>query len=134
MDFLKLLKKWLRSACVWYAVVSLLMLCIGVAVGSGSSVLSTKSYLMMFPFGLCMSAAGMLYRSAKIDRWLRILAHYAISIVAFLLFLLLPNENPAVPFKASFVLIMIVLLSVVYWLLFLFVHIFRKRLSKLLED
>ncbi|MBQ9784361.1 MAG: hypothetical protein IJW29_02565 [Clostridia bacterium] len=134
LGFFELLAIWFRTGLLWYAVISLLWMVAGSLTGVGDKYLNVKAFLMLFPFGLCMSAAGMLFASAKIQRWLRILGHYVITIVAFILFVLLPNQNAAAPFKGSFILILIVLLTVIYWILFLFVHIFKTKIKKLFEE
>lgn len=134
MGFFQLLTLWFRNGLLWYAVISLLWLVAGSATGVGDKYLAARSFLMMLPFGLCMSAAGMLFSSKKLQRWLRLLGHYVITIVAFILFILLPNQNDAAPFKGSFVLVLIVLLTAIYWLLFLLVHIFKTKIKKLFEE
>ena len=133
-SFFQLLGLWLRGGLLWYAVISLLWLAAGSATGVGDKHLVARSFLMLFPFGLCMSTAGMLFSTQKIPRWLRVLGHYVITIVAFILFILLPNQNDAAPFRGSFILILIVLLTAIYWLLFLLVHIFKTKIKKLFEE
>ncbi len=134
LSFFHLLKSWFCGGLLWYAVISLLWLVAGSATGVGDKFLNVRAFLMMFPFGLCMSAAGILFSSPKIRRWLRMLGHYVITIVSFMLFILLPNQNAAAPFKASFVMILIVLLTLIYWFLFLCVHIFKTKIKQLFEE
>ncbi len=132
MSFWKLFRKWIRGGCVWYAVVSLAILLVGVLTDTPFTGNGALSFLLIFPFGLSVSAAGLLYRHKPIARWIRILSHYSITVVAFLVFLLLPNMQGDV--TGARVLIMLFAISVVYWFLYLLVHIFRKRLNKLLEE
>lgn len=128
--FLKI-KKWFVSGCVWYAVISLMFLIINVVFSkNAASGISSKSFLLLFPFGLSMSGAGMLYRS-KLPRWSRILSHYLISIVSFLVFMLLPAGSST---TGVFVLIWLVLLSAIYWILFALVHIFSMRWKRVWEE
>ena len=84
----------------------------------------------MFPFGLSMSGAGMIYRG-KLPRWSRILSHYLISIISFLLFMLLPAGSLS---SGVYVLLMLVLLTVIYWILFAIVHIFQVRWKRVMEE
>ena len=126
------IKEWLVSGCVWYAVISLIFLIIDIALSNtkATHVISSTSFLLIFPFGLAMSGAGMLYRS-KLPRWSRILSHYLISVVSFLLFMLLPAGSAS---SGVYVLLMLVLLTVIYWILFALVHIFAKRWKRVVEE
>ncbi len=126
------IKQWLVGGCVWYAIVSLIFLIIDIALSNTDAmhVISSTSFLLIFPFGLSMSGAGMLYRS-KLPRWSRILLHYIISVVSFLLFMLLPAGSVS---SGVYVLLMLVLLTVIYWILFALVHIFSARWKRVVEE
>ena len=126
------IKQWLVSGCVWYAVISLIFLIIDIALSNtkATHVISSTSFLLIFPFGLSMSGAGMLYRS-KLPRWSRSLSHYIISVVSFLLFMLLPAGSTS---SGVYVLLMLVLLTVIYWILFALVHIFSARWKRVIEE
>jgi hypothetical protein len=77
-----------------------------------------------------MSWAGMIYKG-KLPRWSRILLHYVISVVSFLLFMLLPAGSAS---TGVYVLLMLVLLTVIYWILFAVVHIFAARWKRVVEE
>ena len=125
------IKQWFVGGCVWYAIISLIFLVIDIALSKDAThVISSTSFLLIFPFGLSMSGAGMLYRS-KLPRWSRILSHYIISIVSFLLFMLLPAGSLS---SGVYVLLMLVLLTVIYWILFALVHIFSMRWKRVVEE
>ncbi|MBE6699782.1 MAG: hypothetical protein E7584_06055 [Ruminococcaceae bacterium] len=126
------IKQWLVGGCVWYAIISLIFLIIDLIISSNNAthVVSATSFLLMFPFGLSMSGAGMLYKS-KLPRWSRILLHYVISVVSFLLFMLLPAGSIS---SGVYVLLMLVLLTVIYWILFALVHIFSIRWKRVVEE
>lgn len=126
------IKQWFVGGCVWYAIISLIFLIVDFALSytNATHVISSTSFLLIFPFGLCMSGAGMLYKS-KLPRWSRILLHYIISIVSFLLFMLLPAGSLS---SAVYVLLMLVLLTVIYWILFALVHIFSVRWKRVVEE
>ena len=126
------IKQWFTGGCVWYAIISLLFLIIDLALSQkdATHVISSTSFLLIFPFGLAMSGAGMLYKS-KLPRWSRILLHYVISIVSFLLFMLLPAGSTS---SGVYVLLMLVLLTVIYWILFALVHIFAARWKRVVEE
>ena len=126
------IKQWFVGGCVWYAIISLIFLVIDLILSNTNAihVISSTSFLLIFPFGLCMSGAGMLYKS-KLPRWSRILLHYIISIVSFLLFMLLPAGSLS---SGVYVLLMLVLLTVIYWILFALVHIFAARWKRVVEE
>ena len=125
------IKQWFTGGCVWYAIISLIFLVIDIALSKDAThVISSTSFLLIFPFGLSMSGAGMLYRS-KLPRWSRILSHYIISIVSFLLFMLLPAGSLS---SGVYVLLMLVLLTVIYWIRFALVHIFSMRWKRVMEE
>lgn len=125
------IKQWFVGGCVWYAIISLIFLIIDLAFSKNAThVISSTSFLLMFPFGLSMSGAGMLY-SSKLPRWSRILSHYLISVIAFLLFMLLPAGSVS---SGVYVLLMLVLLTVIYWILFALVHIFSARWKRVVEE
>ena len=126
------IKQWLVGGCVWYAIISLIFLIIDLIISSNNAthVVSATSFLLMFPFGLSMSGAGMLYKT-KLPRWSRILLHYVISVVSFLLFMLLPAGSIS---SGVYVLLMLVLLTVIYWILFALVHIFSIRWKRVVEE
>ena len=132
MKIFSKIKQWLVGGCVWYAIISLIFLIIDIALSDTkvTHVISSTSFLLIFPFGLSMSGAGMLYRS-KLPRWSRILSHYVISVVSFLLFMLLPAGSTS---SGVYVLLMLVLLTVIYWILFALVHIFSARWKRVMEE
>ncbi len=126
------IKQWFVVGCVWYAIISLIFLMIDLIISynNATHVIAATSFLLIFPFGLSMSGAGMLYRS-KLPRWSRILLHYGISIVSFLVFMLLPAGSLS---SGVYVLLMLVLLTVIYWILFGIVHIFTARWRRVVEE
>lgn len=124
------IKQWFVSGCVWYALISLLFILIDLIASGATHGISSLSFLLFFPFGLCMSAAGMIYKS-KLPRWSRILLHYVITVLAFLLCLILPTGSVS---SGVYVLLMLVLLSAIYWALFPLVHILSARWKRVLEE
>ena len=131
MNTFNKIKQWLVGGCVWYAIISLVFLIIDLALSKNAThVISSTSFLLIFPFGLSMSCAGMIYKG-KLPRWSRILSHYLISIISFLLFMLLPAGSVS---SGVYVLLMLVLLTVIYWILFAIVHIFQVRWKRVMEE
>ena len=78
-----------------------------------------------------MSAGGLLLGVGSVPRWARYLLHYLFTLLAIVLFLWLPNNPIASP---STVLILWVAFTVVYWLIFLLVHLIGARIRRLMEE
>lgn len=131
MKALLTLKKWFTGGCVWYAVISLGLLLVEKLIGSDKLAVNANSFLLMFPFGLSVSGGSLLIKNEKIARWIRWLSHYGITVAAFFLFLLLPA---GVSLSPASVLLLFFFLSLLYWLLFFLVHIFRKRFKRIFEE
>ena len=129
------IKQWFVGGCVWYAIILLVPLLINEVLSYTQHVkeVPTKAFFFLYLFAFSMSGAGMLYRS-KLPRWSRILGHYGISILSFLLFILLPAGTTGALPLGVLVLSMLVLLSVIYWILFAIVHIFAARWKRVLEE
>ena len=89
------------------------------------------SFLWMFPFGLAMSAAGMLLSNEHLARWVRFLLHHVITLLAIFLFLWLPSN--ASPTGAE-VLVFFALLCVLYWILFGLIAFLYTRIRKLMDE
>ena len=128
------IKKWLGGGCVYFTVTALLILffnfaALGTVKDAGN--ISMYSFLLMFPFGLCLSAAGMLLGAKGLSSWIRFLSHYLITVLAVFLFLILPSGASA---NSSFYLVMFALLSALYWILFGFVALIRNRVRRLMEE
>ena len=120
MKSLQIIKEWLRGACVWFSATSLTMLLIGILFLPNMDYIASLSYLLFFPFGLCMSGAGQLMKLEKLSRALRRLLHFLIALLSFLLFVFLPaNVSLTLPFIFFFLL----LFSMIYWIAVGVLHI-----------
>ncbi len=124
MKPLQILKKWLRDACVWFTVLSLSMLLIGILFLSDMDYISTLSYLLFLPFGLCMSAAGLLLSVQRLSTFLRWLFHYIITILSLVLFLVLPSGTT---FSFPMAFFFFLLFSMIYWISVCVIHILRTN-------
>ena len=70
-------------------------------------------------------------RNKKIARWIAYLSHYVISVASVYIFLWLPSGTVASP---STPLLIMVLFSVLYWMVFGLVLLIRNRVRKLMEE
>ena len=124
MIILQALKKWLGGACVWFTAASLVMLLIGILFLPNMDYIATLSYLLFFPFGLCMSCAGMLLRAERIAPTWRILLHFVITLASFILFVFLPS---GVTLTLPFIFFFLLLFSIIYWIIIGVLHILRTK-------
>lgn len=129
----QIFKRWLNGGCVYFTIFSLFFLLLNLATLENAALksISPVSFLRILPTALTVSAAGLLLKWQAIPRWARSLSHYVLVILAFFVFLWLPLNPIASP---STTLIVIVILSVVYWLIFLLVHLIGARIRRLMEE
>ena len=134
MKILKILAKWLQGACVWYSCATLLLLLVWLCIPDLTKNIHPVAFLLFFPFGLCMSGAGLLMQIQKIPVYFRWLLHFAIFLVSFILLIFLPAQSAAAsPMSSGSIFVFIVLLSVLYWLIFLPVHLLSGVIKKHLK-
>ena len=132
MKFFQTLGKWLTGMCVYFTVLAVPFTLIGILIsGDLQKSISLGSYILFIPAAMCISAAGVLLASKSVPRWLRILGHYIITVLAVIIFVWLPSNTQA---KPSTVFLLFVAFTVVYWLLFGLVHLIRGRIKRLLEE
>lgn len=125
---------WIRGGCVYFTLISLVMILLNIALSDSdvaSRGINLEAFLLFFPCGLGISAGSLLRKTEKLPGWASALAHYLCTVLSIFLFVWIPI-NPAA--RASTVLIMLVAFSAVYWILFLLVHLTRRRILALWED
>ena len=121
-------KIWMRGGCVWFTAIALFMLIFGLMFSTNANTVSTVSFLLFFPCGLCISAAGLLYKYQKLGMGLRRLLHYLITMASFIVFIWIPSgASVTVPF----LLLLLLLVSAIYWLIALALHILRSFIHRL---
>ena len=133
MNSFKLFKKWLADACVYFTVISIIMILGNFLLNGAENPgrIHSGSFLLFFPFGLCLSAAGLLFSSKKLPTWAKYLLHFCITDLSLFLFLWLPSNSAA---QASTGLIMLTLFSVLYWIFLGLAVWIRGRVRKLMEE
>ena len=132
MNSWRLVKKLLINTCVYFTLISVVILLLGLLADGGGAggVLSTQS-LLFLPFSLLMAIAQELLRADKLARWIRFVLHYVITLLDIYLFLLLPSS--ARPSSAT-LLVLFAILTLVYWILFGIIALLISRVKKLLEE
>lgn len=134
MKAFRTLLAWIRGGCVYFTVISLLMILLNLALGGADAAtrdISPTAFLLFFPCGLGISAGGLLLKATRIPAPARGLLHFACTLLSVLFFVWFPANPTARPSTA---LIMLVAFSILYWILFLLVHVIKKRIRSLLEE
>ncbi len=133
MNFFKLFKKWLADGCVYFTATSIIMILGNLLLNGAENTgrIHSGSFLLFFPFGLCLSAAGLLFSSKKLPIWTKYLLHFSITDLSLFLFLWLPSNSAA---QASTGLIMLTLFSALYWIFLGLAVWIRSRVRKLMEE
>ena len=134
MKAFRTLLAWIRGGCIYFTVISLFMILLNLALGGSDAAMrgiSPTAFLLFFPCGLGISAGGLFLKMKRIPAPARGLLHFFCTLLSILLFVWLPANPTARP---STVLIMLVAFSILYWLLFLLVHVTKKRIRSLLEE
>ncbi len=123
---MKGLKQWLTGACVAFTAITLIFLILNSK--NPEAHISVRAMLLYIPCALCIAGGEMLRRWREIPRWIRILASYLISTLSVFLFLYLPIAT-----EGAMRLVMLFLLTVLYWIVFGVCALIHSRLQILRE-
>ena len=132
---MKALKQILVRGCITYTCLSLLFLLINLIVtaAAGDSLerapIPALTFLMLFPFGLAMAAGGMLPH--RFPHGPGRLCHYLITLLSLWLFLLLPS---GVQTRASTMLVLFAVVTLLYWGVFGLITLTRGRFRRIMND
>ncbi len=127
------IKRLLVGACIYYSVFSLVLLIINVILNGqvAGTALSVPNVLLLFPFSFSLSGAEFIRKSDKLSGGIRVLLHYLILSVAFLLFLWLPSNAKKTLESA---LLLVLLESIIYWVVFAICRLTVKRFHSFKEE
>lgn len=107
------LGRLLRSACVIFTVLALL-LCVGqMLFAAEATVIYPLSFVLLYPFSLCFAGANLLARHEAVSKGVRVFAHFGIVTLGAVLFVFLPAGVFATGSSALVIVSAYVLL---YWL------------------
>ena len=128
MNFWKNFKNWFSISCVCFTLITMFMLLTALLGNQDEKVVNASQVLRTFPCSLCLGAAWCIWRVQKIARYIRILSHYLIHVLAIFLLLYLPVSLSG---QAGARLLMLVLLSAIYWIIFGLYALIRSRIRVL---
>ena len=126
-------KQLFTGTCVYYSVFSLVLLVVSIIFKGGveNVGIGVLNVLLLFPFSFALSGAEFLRKSTKLSGAVRMLLHYLILVAAFLLFLWLPSNMTK---NLGNGLLMICLVTAVYWLVYLICRLTVKRFHSFQEE
>ncbi len=127
-----LVKKWLTDTCVWFTVITLILMIIPLILKRKfDDIPNVKQFLFLLPFAMSFSAAQMLLKAKSLSATAKRGLHYIITLLAFFFFLWLPANTVS---GATAVLIALFLLSLLYWLIYLIALLTKKRFGSFAEE
>lgn len=117
MSKLRFLREILIGACVRFTALAVCLMILKIIDSGGSTdgAISILSFLLLFPCGLCIAAAGSLRKTSLSPVLFRLL-HFFITWLSVFLFLWLPTGNG---YNVSRNLIALFVIALLYWLVYL---------------
>lgn len=126
MKTMQTIKKWLIDGCILYTVIAIGFLILGLL--TDNTWISIAQFLLILPCALTVSVGLQLFRNQKISKGTRYFSNYAFTVFGFFLFLIIPSGNGKTQ-MANF--LMFILISILYWILFLLYLLVKSRIEKL---
>ena len=128
---MKILKNWIADGCLYHTVISGVFLLIAFLSKSGESFVEVSSFLLMIPCGLTISVGTQILRNTNLSRGFRFFFHYFFTVIGLFVFLVLPAGNTTTPMTKF---MMVLLLSAIYWIVFVIAFFSHKRYKKLMKS
>jgi len=129
MKTLQAIKNWFCGGCVYFTAITLILLLLNLPSSTSAGIAVTR-VLLIFPCGLLLSLGWTFWKSG-LPRWGRALLLYIIDVLAVYLLLYLPFSATG---EAAAQLLMFVLLSIVFWIIFGLVALVTLRVRRLMEE
>ncbi len=127
------MKKALSLACVYFTVITLLLVLIFLIMGgSTAGAMHPAAQLLIFPAAFLFAAARMIFESDKVESITKFVCHYCLIVGGIWFLLYLPNKAPDVSGSSS--LIFFVFVNVVYFVTMFVKSSLRGRHKKLERD
>ena len=120
-------KKWLNHACVYFTVFMLIYIILAAIVNVGDDALRLDAgrTVLFFLFAFLLSAANTVFKLETLSMSLRLLIHYVLTALGFYFCFIM-----TLGMRAAQVFIGLVLFTVVYFIVFGVVALFRARYKK----
>lgn len=124
---ISLLRKLLNTSCRIYTVCTLLLCVVQLLVSDEDMLINPSSFLLLFPFAICVAGADLLYHAENRTPGVRFFAHFAVLTVGVMLFLFWPA---GVFSSGKSALIMVFLYLLFYLLVMLAINLIRNALRR----
>ena len=129
-DYAKHIALW---SCVYYTTTTFVIMLFYLILNKDlSGGLQAVALVCALPFSVCFAAANTLYRHSKLQKWLRVLLHYTLTVGGAFICLYLPNKDPQQ--SSSTALVLFVVFTVLYVLIMGSVLAVYARIHRVQRD
>lgn len=129
-DYVKHIALW---SCVYYTVTTFVILFLYLILNKDlSGGLQAVALICVLPFSICFAGANTLYRHSELQKWLRVLLHYALTVGGAFICLYLPNKDPQQ--SSSTALVLFIVFTVLYALVMGTVLVVYARIHRVQRD
>ncbi len=120
-------KKWLNHACVYFTIFMLIYIILAAIVNVGDSALSLDAgrTVLFFLFAFLLSAANTIFKLESMSASLRVFVHYLLTALGFYFCFIM-----TLGMRVAQVFIGLVMFTMVYFIVFGILAIFRARYKK----
>ena len=120
-----IIKQIISHSCIYFTAVALVLL-IAQAISSGESgkTIEPTRFLMIYPFTLALASADCIFKARSMGTGAKVAIHYAITIIAFYLFICAPVKSSANP------IVIILFMSFIYFVIATPILIVRHLIKK----
>jgi threonine/homoserine/homoserine lactone efflux protein len=130
MKLRNFIKRLFTNTCVYFTLVSIAMILLGLLDKSSASGIGfNTSALLFIPFGILMALAQEVLCAKKLSRTARFLGHYVITLAAIIALFATKAS-----FTATNLIILLAFLSILYWMIFGIVVLIRKRVKRIFSE
>lgn len=127
------IKKILLGSCVYYTAATFFILFLYFALNRDlSGGVQTLALIAILPFALCFSSANVIYRHTPLDKWIRVVLHYVLTVGGAFLFLYLPNKDPQQ--SGSQALLLFLVFTVIYVIVMSIILTISGRIRRVTRD
>ena len=125
---MQMIKKWLIDGCALYTLISVVYLIIGLSIGNTG--ISAANFLLILPTALTISIGMQIYQNRKLGKGTRYFLNYVFTVFGVFLFMVIPSDPSRLPMQ-NFV--GLILLSILFWVLFLLYRLIQTRIEKIIK-
>ncbi len=133
MQKISYLKKIGCHACIYYTVTTFLLIFLFWLISDDiTRAMHPVALMLILPFSLCFAAANVLFQYSRLAPWLKVVLHYAITMLGIWLFLFLPNKAEGQSGSGAFILYLV--LSFIYALIMGVTLYMRGRIKRITRE